>query len=186
MTFVYYLSLSFIAATLLASGSGHLFGFSGFRAVMQSHNVVRPGFTTLVAIVISVFELVAGSASLVALLSNGTTPLTALLFVLCAIAGCAFVWYIRQLLRNPTGIASCGCSPLTSPLTPASLVPATALLVVSAAGLATTSFGFDLPLHLSYERLSIAVALPLVWGVTLAMITMLLPASVPRLVAGGK
>ncbi len=186
MTFAYYLSLSFIAATLLASGSGHLFGFASFRAVVQSHNVVPPGFTTLVAIVISVFELVAGSASLVVLLSNEATPLAALLFVLCAIAGGAFVWYLRRLLRNPPGIASCGCSPLTSPLTPASLVPATALLVVSAAGLATAGLGFDHPLHLSYERLGIAVALPLVWGLTLAIITMLLPASVPRLVADGR
>ena len=180
MTFVYYLSLSFIAATLLTSGSGHVFGFARFRAVVQSHNLVPPGFTTLVAVIISVFELVAGSASLVGLFSKEATPLTTLLFALCAVAGCAFVWYIRRLLRNPDGIASCGCSPLTSPLTPASLVPAIALLMVSATGLATASLGFDHALHLSYERVGIAVALPLIWGVTLATITMLLPASVPR------
>jgi uncharacterized membrane protein len=183
MTFVYYLSLSFVAAMLLASGIGHLLGWGRFGALVRSHRVVPASLTTAVALLVGVFELASAGIALAALSSSAASTLAVPLFVVCAAAGCVFVWYVRQLLRNPAGIASCGCSPLPGPLTPASLVPASGLLLVSTAGLAATSLVSRQPLSIAYQSLGIATALPVAWGVTLAALVMLFPASMPRLAA---
>jgi hypothetical protein len=78
------------------------------------------------------------------------------------------------LLQNPAGITSCGCSSFASPLTIASIVPALALALVSLSGLVITAFGYGNTLNSGF-----AMVLPLVWGVTLALIINLVPASMP-------
>jgi hypothetical protein len=181
MTFVYYLSLSFVAAMLLASGIGHLLGLDRFGALVRSHRVVPASLAIVVALLVCMFELAAAGIALAVLWSSAVSILAAPLFVVCAAAGCMFVWYVRRLLRDPAGIVSCGCSPVPGPFTPASLVPAAGLLLVSAAGLAAAYLVTRQPLSVAYQSFGIATALPIAWGVTLAALAMLFPASMPRL-----
>lgn len=184
MTFVYYLAVGYVAATLLTSGMSHGMGLAGFRDVVRSHGFVPASLATPVAAFVTILELAAGGAALAVLLSEEAAARASLLFAVCAVMGVAFALYVRRLLRRPEGITSCGCSPFESPLTWASVVPACALLLASALGLAAAAFGWGRPLDAAYQSLGISVILPLVWGVTLSLIINLLPASVPRLATG--
>lgn len=179
MTFAYYLTLSYVATTLLIGGVGHLLSFAQFRELVRSHGIIPARLATLATIIAVLFEAVVGSSFLVALLDRWVASLASLLFMLSAAGGCAFALYVRLLLRRPGGITSCGCSPFAGPLTPASILPASALLFMSLLGLAATSLGFARPLEAGYELLGVAVALPLVWGLTLTTAIFLLPASLP-------
>lgn len=178
MTFVYYLALGYLAAGLLASGIHHAAGWTSFREIVRSHRIVPVGLATPLAILITVVELVAGSAALGVLFSDKVAARAPVLFSVCTVLGIAFALYVRRLLRNPTGITSCGCSSFAAPLTIASIIPALALAVVSLSGLAAAALGFGNTLNQSF-----VTGLPLVWGVTLALLVNLLPASMPRQLA---
>jgi hypothetical protein len=180
MTFVYYLSLGYVAATLMISGTGHVLGVAHFRDLMRAHSIIPARLATTTAVLVTAFELAAGSAVLAVLLNGEMAVWAPLLLAVCAAAGGAFAFYIRGLLRRPEGITSCGCSPFAGPLTPASMVPALALLLISLLGLVAAGLGYSSPLGATYGLLGISVALPLAWGVTLALIIILLPASMPR------
>lgn len=186
ITLVYYLNLSYIATTFLTSGIAKMLWFAQFRELLRSHRVIPTKFIVLVSVIVVVFEIVVGGISLAAILRNKVATYALLLFSMCIAAGCIFFWYIRQLLRYRVGIASCGCSPLPSPLTPASLVPSTTLILLSVAGLAVTSLEFGQMLSIGREQAGIAVTLSILWGITLAGIIILLPASMPRLMANGR
>jgi hypothetical protein len=173
MIFAYYLALSYIATSLLASGVHHGTRLARFSSIVRSHRMIPAGLATPLAILVTVFELAAGGAALAVLWKETSVP-APLLFSICILIGLAFALYVRQLLRSPKGITSCGCSAFASPLTIASIVPALALMLVSLIGLATTAFGFASPLHPYF-----LVVLPLAWGATLALIINLLPASMP-------
>ena len=178
MTFVYYLALGYLAAGLIASGIYHATRWTSFGEIVRSHRIVPVGLATPLAILITVLELVAGTAALGVLFSKEVAARAPLLFSVCTVLGIVFALYVRQLLRarahDPAGITSCGCSSFAGPLTIASIIPALALAVVSLLGLATTAFGFGTTLDQNF-----VVGLPLVWGVTLAMLVNLLPASMP-------
>jgi uncharacterized membrane protein len=117
MTFVYYLTLGYAAATLLTSGIGHGLGFVSFRDIVRSHDIIPADFAAPAAALVTALELVAGVASLVVLWSEEAAAWASLLFAVCAVAGGAFALYVCRLLSRPDGITSCGCSAFVSPLT---------------------------------------------------------------------
>jgi hypothetical protein len=175
ITFIYYIALGYVAAGLTAGGLYHAARLTSFSETVQSHRIIPAGIAMPAAILVTIFELAAGGAAILVLFSDDVAAHAPLLFVICAVSGIVFALYVRQLLRNPRGITSCGCSAFAGPLTIASIIPALALALVSALGLATIASGFANALNQN-----LPVVLPLAWGVTLALIVNLIPASMPR------
>ncbi|HEU4795279.1 MAG TPA: MauE/DoxX family redox-associated membrane protein [Pyrinomonadaceae bacterium] len=175
MTFLHYLALGYLAAALLAGGIYHAARLTSFSDTVQSHRIIPASIAMPAAILVTIFELAAGGAALFILFSQDVAARAALLFSSCTVIGVVFALYVRRLLRNPQGSTSCGCSAFAGPLTIASIVPALALALVSGLGLATAGPGFKTILNPNFS-----VALPLLWGITLALIVNLIPASMPR------
>lgn len=180
MSFLYYLSLSYVATTLLVSGVGHVYGFSSFRDLLRSHNIVPAALATLLSVVVAAVEIVVGIALPAIWLTQQGEAFISTLFVVCAVAGGVFMLYIRRLLQQPEGIESCGCSPFSGPLTSASIIPAAGLLLMSACGLIAAALGVKPAFATAYAEVGITLALPIVWGSTLALLVILLPASMPQ------
>jgi hypothetical protein len=179
VTFFLYFGLAYAAATLLASGLAHVVYFRRFLTTVRAHRVLPPVWAPPVVFAVVGWELAAGGLAAGMLASTRPATLAAPLFGSCALAGCAFWLYVRRLLSRPVRAASCGCSPLASPLTPASLAPSVALALASALGLAAAGFGPE-------GAVAIGAALPpAVWGCTLAGLLILLPAAAPA-PAGGR
>jgi hypothetical protein len=173
---VYGVSVSFLAAVLLATGVGHLLDFRRFRLLIRDHHVLPAALSGVAAGLVTMLELL-GGAVFVAMLLEGNQLPRAVVLTTTAGAGVAFFIYIRRLLRNPTGTASCGCSPLNGPLTPASLVPAGSLII--AAGLGLASVAAEGVTRSAPE--AAVLLLSVGWGATLALLVLLLPAvAVPR------
>lgn len=175
MTFIYYVALGYVAAALTAGGIHHATKLTGFSETVRSHRIVPAAIATPVAILVTIFEIAAGGAAVFMLFSENAAAHARLLFSICSVSGVLFALYVRRLLRNPQGISSCGCSAFAGPLTIASIIPALALVLVSALGFVTTAPGLGNTLPANFP-----VALPLIWGVTLALIVNLIPASMPR------
>jgi hypothetical protein len=129
----------------------------------------------VVAALVTLFEL--GAAMVFVLMLAGIQALPAGVSLATVVtAGVVFFLYMRRLLRHPAGATSCGCSPLTGPLTPASLVPSAGLVVAAVLGLASLAAGAD-----AVSPDGAGVALSMCWGATLAMLVLLLPAvAVPQ------
>lgn len=178
MGFVYYFSLSCLAALLLTTGGAHLAGFSAFRALLYEHNLVSS--VTSAAVFILVVELTIGMTALLLLVGGLQTTVAPPLFAASASVGVVFLMYVRRLLRHATSLTSCGCSPLSSPLTPASLLPAATLALVSGAGfVANLLSAADHTSALANEYGLALYTLPVLSGIVFAGITMLIPASMP-------
>lgn len=145
---------TFLAAMLLTSGAWHAYGLAAFRATLESHGLAPTRALTPIAIGVTIAEVATGALLLYAAWSR-LAPLTLILFGGGAIAGAAFLVYVRRLLLSATArthagsterpadrarpaASTCGCSPLASPVTPASLVPGASLLIVSIVGLLAT------------------------------------------------
>ncbi len=176
LTFVHHCTLAFVAAVLLATGGAHLAGLGGFKRLLRQHGLLPGGLAAPLAVLVTGAELTVGLAALVALV-GGESGLGRAAFAAALGVGGAFVVYLRRLLRaGHTG--SCGCSPLASPLTPASFVPAASLVATGAFGLLArwTATAAPLPSR-GWSGLAIA------WGLTLAALVLLLPASAPGNVA---
>ena len=180
LTFLSYFSLAYVAATLFTTAIGHLANFSAFRAIVRTHRLIPEVLSTLVSVAVVAFELLAGSAAIAIILSGDIALLAVLLFVVCAAVGCIFLYYVRLLLRHPVGVTSCGCSPFESPLTPASVMPAGALLVVALTGFVASGCRWGLSLTIMPEVAGVAMVLPFAWGGTLAGIITLFPITMPR------
>src|ERR1051326_6938342 len=159
-------SLSFIAATLLVSGVVHLYSPAEFQRVIRSHRVFPSWLAGWIGISVSLFELSLGMLAAVSLrpAANVGTRVTVL--------GAAFWIYLRRLLSNPGDANTCGCSPLSAPLTKASLAPSIALMIVSFVGVTAT-----LAVGLDNDVTGVERVLPCLWGVTLSGITLLYPAA---------
>lgn len=180
MGFVYYFSLSCLAAILLTTGSGHVAKFPVFRALLVEHQIAPFRMVTLVAILILAVELATGMIALLLLAGGLRTQYSPFLFAVGAGAGIVFLVYLRHLLRRSTGVTSCGCSPLASPLTPAAMIPAATLGLVSCAGLIAVLWpATNLSTAPAGERELVLSALPILSGVVFAGITILAPASMP-------
>jgi hypothetical protein len=166
-------SLSFIAATLLVSGMGHLSGPAEFQRVIRSHGVFPSWLAGWIGILVSLFELSLGTLAAVSLRPSASLGIRVSVLVAAAGAGAAFWIYLRRLLSNPGDAKACGCSPLSAPLTKASLAPSIALVIVSFVGFtATVAIGVD------NQVAGVERVLPCLWGVTLSGITLLYPAAV--------
>ena len=172
MTFIYYATVSYLAASLISSGLHHGTRIAGFSEIVQSHRVVPRVIAPVITTLVTLCELAAGGAALAVLFNEKVAVWASLIFAGCIAMGLVFSLYVGRLLRDPEGITSCGCSAFSSPLTRASLIPAIALTLVSLLALATSNPSTELPKTM--------LVLPLFWGVTLALIINLLPASMPR------
>jgi hypothetical protein len=172
---------TFLAALLLSSGVAHVLNFPAFRATLDTHGIVPAGPLTLTALAVTVTEIIAASLTLGAAWS-GSDALAALVFAGGVLAGAGCLLYVRRLLRSPVPVSTCGCSPLASPVTHASLVPAASLALVSSGGLgavwleAMGAVGAARPEMFSS---GVMATLPVAWGLTLAGIVWLFPAAAP-------
>jgi hypothetical protein len=167
-------ALSFIAATLLVSGWGHALRPGSFGRVVRSHGVFPSWLITGLTIAVCFFELLVGTLAALSLRSAASFAARVAVLAAAAGAGVAFWVYLRRLLSDDPGAArTCGCSPLSAPLTKASLAPSISLVIVAIVGFAATAaIGAD---HIvsNLER-----ALPCLWGVSLSGMTLLYPAAV--------
>ena len=156
----------FVAILFGISGLNHLLRFNQFRSVLRSHGAFPPALTVPIASVVCVSELALAAATGFVLF--GARPLWARsVFLAAAICGVAFTIYLRILLRHPQGVNSCGCSPFESPLSPLSVIPALALVVIASAGGLFAGSTFE----------AFPAAMGVAWGTTTALLVMLLPAS---------
>lgn len=176
-TFVERCGLAFLAATLLATGGSHLADLRGFPRLLRHHGLLPAALAAPVAWLVTGVELAIGLAALKALLDPQPYLATVGFGAGLGIGG-VFLIYLRRLLRAGRA-SSCGCSPLASPLTPASLVPAASLVVAGLVGLLARSSAVatSLPPR-AWSRLAVA------WGVALAGLVLLLPATAPGRVRG--
>lgn len=166
---------TYLAATLLASAAGHLMRFAGFRDLVRGHAILPPRLVTPGVLCVLSFELLAGAAALLfAVRRNPEVTPAVVLCAASAVAGLGFVVYVRRLLRT-SAAPPCGCSPLSGPTTSATLVPGAALALVSVVALTATLARAPA----GSEVDGIVRALAPVWGVTMAALTMLVPASMP-------
>lgn len=176
LSFVHLAGLAFVAAALLATGGAHLAGLPGFARLLRQHGLLPGGLAAPLAAAVTGAELATGLAALAALSGRdpGSGPWSGTwAFAASLVAGVAFLVYLRRLWRaGHTG--SCGCSPLASPLTPASFAPATFLAATGALGLLARWAGAPAP-----PALQVWSGLAIAWGVTLAGLVLLLPASAP-------
>lgn len=178
ITFVSLFALAYVASTLLVSAAGHLLAFVAFRDTVRAHAIVPARPATPVALAVTLFELGAGATAVVlAAPDRAAPPPAALLLTATALAGTGFAVYVRRLLVRSPAIG-CGCSPLAAPTTPASLVPGVALALVSAGGMAAILIVAAAPSAATDLEGGLGL-LPRLWGLTLALAVMLLPASIP-------
>jgi hypothetical protein len=180
LAFFLYFGLAYVAATLLATGLSHVIRFSAFGALVRAHGIVPRKGALPVAGGVTVYELAAGGLAAGALVTSPWPSFAGPVFGSCALAGCAFWLYVRRLLNRPVRIASCGCLPVSSALTPASLTPSASLVIVSLAGLAATGLGSADPVPLG------VAVLPALGGVTLAGLLVLFVTVVPAAAGGGR
>jgi hypothetical protein len=180
------LGLAYVTVTLMTSGAGHLVRPAVFRAVVRRHGIVPVRLAAPVAAATVVAELSLGTTAAVLLIRGPGTGPAAALFVATTLMGLAFLVYVRRLLRVPAGDVGCGCSPLAGPLTPAARVPAVALAVLSALSLAAALAGDAAAAAAVAGDGAAAEPLGWLWGATLAVVVLLVPAVAPRpLTEGG-
>jgi len=173
MTFVTLCCLALVASVMLVTGGAHLGGFGGFGRQVVRHGLIPGALALPVAALVTGAELATGFAAAIALAGGGGGLLATQAFAVSTGAGAVFLLYLRRLLRaGHTG--SCGCSPLASPLTPASFVPAASLVAAGVAGLLASWLS-----NLTPAAPRAWNALAIGWGIALAALVMLLPASAP-------
>jgi len=171
--FFSYFASSFIATTLLVSGISHLSRPADFTSVVRSHAVFPSWAAGLIAIAVSIFELFVGALAALSVAPKVSFATRVITFAAAGGGGLAFWVYLRRLLSRPGGATTCGCSPLSAPLTKASQAPSIGLVIVSAIGLLeAATIGSESRLN-GFEAV-----LPSLWGITVSGITLLYPAAV--------
>lgn len=182
LAFVTLCGLAFVAALLAVTGGAHLLAPVAFGRTLRRHGLLPGALAVPAALLVAVGELALAGAAVAALAGRFPAPVV---FAVALVLGLGFLVYLRTLARTGhTG--SCGCTPLDAPLTPASFAPAAALAVTGAlgscaVGLAATAAGGTLaPVTDGWSALAAA------WGLTLAALVVLLPASAPGTPAAGE
>lgn len=161
---------AFLATVWLVAGSAHLARPGELRRSLAEHRLLPPGRSGALARLVTVTELTLGALALVALV-GGPVSLRPVALASALVAG-GFLVYLGALLsRGPAPRASCGCSPISAPVTRWSLLPAAS---IGAVGVAAT-VGEVSPVAIP---VSTAALLSAGWGVTLAVFTLSLPALV--------
>lgn len=135
--------------------------------MVRAHGVVPSRAAAPVALLVAVTETALGAAAAIAAMQSSVPPV---LFAAAAVLGVGFILYLRALLRRPDSGVGCGCTPLPAPLGPASLLPGGMLAVIAILALAATAIGAR----------AADTTFPLLWGATLALLVVLVPASVPQ------
>jgi hypothetical protein len=176
-TFAFRTSFAFLGAVLLSTGIGHAVGLARFAALVRAHGIVPAPWSLPVAAAVAALEIGLGGAIAFAVFGPAAHLAPWALALGSAACGVAFLGYLRRLLRQPDRAQSCGCSPLASPLTGVSLVPAVALLTVSAVGLGAGMLQGTSPEPLAGG--GVLRLLSIGWGATLALLVLVLPAVVP-------
>jgi hypothetical protein len=176
---------AYVATTLLVSAVSHAVRFGSFRDLIRDHAIIPSRGAPLAACLTLLAEATVGAAALVLLLRQSATAAALLLFAAVGALGIGFLLYIRRLLRRPHTGSGCGCTPLSSPLTPASQLPSAALAVVSATALAAVAL-LDTRQAAGFDSGGSLSALAPLWGVSLSFLVMLVPASMPSVAADSR
>lgn len=170
--------LVFAAAVLLVSGCGHALDPRRFAGLLRQHGVLPGRLAPVLAFAIVVLELGVAALAMVAIVGGDRRWATVALAG-CAGLGLAFVSYLRSLIRRGRNV-DCACSPFAGNLTPASFVPGGLLAVFGLLGLVAQAAGAVGVADGAAVRLETwGAALAAVWGLTLALLAFLLPASAP-------
>ncbi len=178
LSFVTQGGLALIAVVLATTGAAHLADLPAFARLLRGHELLPRGLALPAALVAGLVECLVAASAVAALAGSGPRFAT-FAFAAALMAGVGFLAYLRSLLRSGhTG--SCGCTPLASPLTPASFVPAGSLATTGFLGLGAIWLAGGGP------AVSIQVvpatpwgALAVAWGAALAGLILLLPATAP-------
>jgi hypothetical protein len=179
IVFLLLLSLAYIAGTFLVSGLGHLVGLSHFAHSLREHGILPARGVWPAAVLLTTFELTAAGVTGRAALRASAATVEFAVLIACVAAGLGFSFYLRRLVGLHRQRASCGCLPFSAPLTPLSFAPAGAVVLVAALGL-ISGLALSRPVPIALHALGTgAQGLPVAWGVTLAGLVMLLPASAP-------
>jgi len=177
--FVFVFSLAFLGLTLAATGLGHLLRFRQFSALIHMQRMIPGRASAASAALVTGIEL--ALATVLALGVAGLLAFDGLKYwlVVCGGLGGMFLYYVHRLMRAPVRAVSCGCSPIESPVSPASYYPAAALILCSCVSMTA---------GLSLERWPAATAtslgpfalwMPTALAAVLAGLILLFPASVP-------
>lgn len=170
------LALAYIAFTLLVTGTFHVIRFRDLRQLVKAQGIVRASLTDVAAAALAAFEVAVGTLALASVMGEQREPWIP---ALSALAGLAFVLYVRRLLGTRPRPLSCGCSPVAGGVTRASLLPAATLLAMGVAALlAQAVLGSVGPEQ--WEPPASGRALATGWGFLLAWSVMLVPAVVPQ------
>jgi hypothetical protein len=172
---------AFLATMLLPVGLVHALRFPAFRALVREHGIVGKRWSVWIAAAVTVTEVALGLLAAFAPLGWLGETSVELVFVAVLVLGVLFATYVRRLLNRPWRATSCGCSPFRTPLTPASRAPSAAMVVVALIGLGASAAGRG-----GGDPASMVdVALGVLWGMTLAGLVLLFPATVPATVGRG-
>jgi hypothetical protein len=165
-----FLAAGYVSALLAAAGAGHALRLGAFVETLRRHGMVVEPFAGPAAACVAVAEIVLGAGLLASVLAaNQAAALR--LFGACGLLAVVYAGYLAMLLkRNVHG--ACGCLPVATPLTEMSLLPAAGILCFSALGILVA-----LADPIASQP---AAALGLAWGVLLSVLSILLPASMPR------
>jgi hypothetical protein len=177
-TFLQLFALAYLSALFLAGAAPHIVRFRNFRQLIREHGIVPFALAGVVAAAVCGFELLAGVAALLSLGQFAGQRMRMSVLVGTALAGVMFQFYVRRLLRQAGRATWCGCSPLSAPLTRASLAPSAGVVCLSICGLWTVGAPNA---HLGW-----LLALPCLWGLIFAGMTVLYPAAVLHLRGGGE
>jgi hypothetical protein len=179
IAFLFYFSVTYLAATFMMSGLGHALRFSHLTQALREHGILSAGSAMPAAALLTVFELMVAAFATRALVRSDIATIDFAVLGACSLAGTGFVLYLRRLLLTSKS-SNCGCLPISAPLTSLSLAPAGAVAGVSAIGFAC---GFVLLQSAPYVLQQLRPAeqwLPLAWGLILAGLVVLVPASMPQ------
>lgn len=177
IAFLFLFSVAYVAATFLASGIGHLARFGDLMRSLREHAILPVRAVAPAAGLLTVFELAAAVLATRAVLRGGAGVMDVMVLAACALAGTGFVLYLRRLLGTSRS-ADCACLPLRAPLTPLSLAPGSGIALVAMVGLAC-GLVLAQPAAVLQQLAPLSRLLPPAWGVTLAGLVMMLPASLP-------
>jgi|GEM_PF-6451239 len=179
LSFVILGGLALVAVVLATTGVAHLADPAGFARLLRGHDLLPRALALPAALVVGLVECLVAIAALAALAGAGGPRFASLAFAAALVVGVGFLAYLRRLLDSGhTG--SCGCTPLASSLTPASFVPAAALTTAGALGLAAVWLAGSGPgVSSATSAATPWGALAIAWGVALAGLVLLLPATAP-------
>lgn len=170
--FVVLLGLSHLGSLLVVTGVAHVGGLPRLVDLLGRHGIIAQPLVRVVAVAVPSVELTIAALAVLAIAVGGAGATAAALAGGFAV-GLLFIAYLWRLMRTGSDV-DCGCTPLEGPLTSASFAPAASLVVTCGLGLLALLVGGVEAMGLSPWPI-----VPIVWGPVLAMLVILIPATVP-------